>query len=166
MSRTSLEPAAPVPHTIGFDPDEIRTGEPTRSARLKWVVVVDEALPAGRAANAAVCVAAATATAVSGLLGPDALDRAGTSHPGLPWAGCTVLATTAERLARIRAAADAAPDVHVADMPTAAQETRVYDDYLARVASDDGEALAYCAVSVVGPRKRVDKLVGGLPLLG
>ncbi len=154
------------PLGIGFEPDEIRTDEPTRSARLKWVVVVDEALPAGRAANAAICVAAATATAVTGLLGPDAVDGTGSRHPGLPWAGCTVLATTAERLARIRAKAATAPGVHVADMPAAAQDTRVYDDYLARVASDAGADLTYCAVSVVGPRNRVDKLVGGLPLLG
>ena len=44
----------------------------TRSARLKWVVVVDEAMPAGRVANAAICVAAATATSVTGLIGPAA----------------------------------------------------------------------------------------------
>ena len=50
---------------IGYAPDEIRTDEPTRSARLKWVVIVDEALPAGRAVNSAVCVAAATSAAVT-----------------------------------------------------------------------------------------------------
>lgn len=53
---------------VGFEPDEVRIGEPTRSARLKWVIVVDEALPAGRAVNAAVCVSAGTATRVAGLL--------------------------------------------------------------------------------------------------
>jgi hypothetical protein len=59
-------------HQVGFEPEEIRTAEPTRSARLKWVVVVDEALPAGRATNAAICVAAATTAEVGGLIGPDA----------------------------------------------------------------------------------------------
>ncbi len=33
----------------GFDLDEVVTSEPTRSARLKWVVVVDASIPAGRA---------------------------------------------------------------------------------------------------------------------
>ena len=151
------------PTRVGFEPDEIRTGEPTRSARLKWVVVVDEALPAGRAANAAVCVSAATVSAVDGLLGPDARDASGSAHPGLPWAGCSILAASTDQLAQIRAKAAASLGVFVADMPAAAQHTRVYDEYLSEVASAD--APAYYAVSIVGPRNRVDKIVGKLPLL-
>lgn len=151
--------------TVGFQPDEVDTAAPTRSARLKWVVVVDESLPAGLAANAAICTAAATASGVSGLLGPDAVDADGSMHPGLPWAGCSVLRATAAQLAVIRAKAAAADDVFVADMPAAAQQTRVYDEYLAAVAAAEGDALPYYAVSVVGPRNRVDRIVGRLALL-
>lgn len=154
-----------VQETVGFAADEVRTGEPTRAARLKWVVVVDEAMPAGRAVNAAVCVSAATAVAVAGLLGPDAVDADGSTHPGLPWAGCAVLAAPADRLGAIRAKAAASPGVHVTDMPAAAQATRVYDEYLDAVAAAPGDALGYHAVSIVGPRNRVDKIVGRLPLL-
>jgi hypothetical protein len=152
-------------HQVGFEPDEIRTDEPTRSARLKWVIVVDEALPPGRATNAAVCVAAATSVSVGGLLGPDAKDADGVVHPGLPWAGCAVLSAPAERLAALRARAADALGVFVADMPVAAQATRVYDDYRHRVEETGGADLAYHAVSLVGPRNRVDKLVHRLPLL-
>ena len=127
------------------------------------MVVVDAELPAGRVVNAAVCVSAATAAGVPGLLGPDATDAAGSGHPGLPWAGCSVLAAPADQLAAIRARAAGSPGVFVADMPVAAQLTRVYDEYLAQVRAP-GE-LAYCAVSIVGPRNRVDKIVGKLPLL-
>ena len=150
---------------VGFDPEEVRLDQPTRSARLKWVVVVDEALPPGRAVNAAVCVSAATATAVAGLLGPDAHDADGSAHPGLPWAGCSVLAAPAERLGAIRSRAAASPGVHVADMPVAAQTNRVYQDYLDEVAGADGQTLPCLAVSIVGPRNRVDKIVGRLSLL-
>lgn len=150
---------------VGFSPDEIRTAEPTRSARLKWVVVVDQELPAGRAVNAAVCVAAATATAVTGLLGPDGKDASGSVHPGLPWAGCSVLGASGERLAEIRRKAAAMSDVQLADMPRAAQLTRVYDEYLDEIGATPAESLDYCAVSIVGPRNRVDKLVRSLELL-
>ena len=151
------------PTRVGFEPDEIRTGEPTRSARLKWVVVVDASLPAGRAANAAVCVSAATASGVDGLLGPDARDATGSDHPGLPWAGCSILAASSDQLAQVRAKAAASLGVFVADMPAAAQHTRVYDEYLTEVATTD--VPQYYAVSIVGPRNRVDKIVGKLPLL-
>ena len=150
---------------VGFEPGEIRTGEPTRSARLKWVIVVDEALPAGRATNAAICVAAATTAAVTGLLGPDAKDADGSVHPGLPWAGCSVLGAPVARLGEIRARAAAALGVFVADMPVQAQATRVYDEYLGQVGETAGDGLAYHAISLVGPRNRIDKLVHRLGLL-
>jgi len=148
---------------VGFTPDEINTAEPTRSARLKWVIAVRSDLPSGRAANAAVCVAAATARAVDGLLGPTAVDAAGVDHPGLPWAGCTILGADAEQLAELRAKATGSDGVFVADMPAAAQLTRVYDQYLTAMAGDS--APDYYAVSLVGPRNRVDKLVKRLDLL-
>lgn len=151
---------------VGFEAEEVRIEEPTRAARLKWVVVVDRALPAGLAVNAAVCVAGATATGVAGLLGPDAPDADGSAHPGLPWAGCSVLGADAGQLATLRRKAAAAEGVFVADMPEAGQSTRVYREYLDQVAATTGEDLRYLAVSVVGPRNRVDKLVGRLPLLG
>lgn len=150
---------------FGFTPEEIDTAAPTRQARLKWVVVVDASLPAGRATNAAVCVAAATGAAVTGLLGPDATDADGTVHPGLPWAGCTVLGATPEQLAAVRQKAGTSDGVLVVDMPAAAQHTRVYDEYLAEVARRTGPDLGYLAVGVVGPRNRVDRVVGRLPLL-
>jgi hypothetical protein len=151
--------------SIGFQPDEIQTGEPTRSARLKWVIVVDGELRAGQAVNAAACVASATAVSVAGLLGPDGKDGGGSVHPGLPWAGCSVLAASRDELAGIRARAAAAADVFLADMPAAAQRTRVYDDYLSQLAGAAPEQLSYVALSLVGPRRRIDKLAGKLPLL-
>lgn len=152
-------------HTIGFAPDEIDTGAPTRTARLKWVIVVDGSLPAGRIANATACVGSATGAAVAGLLGPDAVDADGSAHAGLPWIGCSVLAADGAQLAAIRARASAADGVFVADMPAHAQLTRVYDEYLGEVAGRAGDELGYLAVGLVGPRNRVDRIVGRLPLL-
>lgn len=150
---------------VGFAPEEIDTAAPTRSARLKWVVVVQQDLPAGRAVNAAACVAAAIGARVQGLLGPDAVDADGSAHPGLPWAGCSVLTAPPEQLAAIRAKAAGSDGVLVVDMPEAAQLTRVYDEYLEAVAATASEALAPLAVALVGPRNRVDRIVGRLPLL-
>ncbi|MGW5262240.1 DUF2000 domain-containing protein [Microbispora sp. NPDC004025] len=150
---------------VGFVPEEIDPALPTRAARLKWVIVVDGDLPAGRAVNAAVCVAAATSTAVAGLLGDDAVDADGGAHPGLPWAGCSVLAADAATLRAIRAKAAASAGCFVADMPAAAQHTRVYADYLATMKETAADDVDYYAVSVVGPRNRVDKIAGKLPLM-
>jgi hypothetical protein len=58
-----------------------------------------------------------------------------------------------------------AGELLVVDMPAAAQATRVYDDYLDDVAKTAAESLALFAVSVIGPRNRVAKLVRWLELL-
>ncbi len=150
---------------VGFAPDEIDPTTPTRAARLKWVVVVNRDLPPGRAVNAAVCVAAATSPAVTGILGDDAVDADGNVHAGLPWAGCTILAADTGTLRTIRAKAASSAGTFVADMPAAAQHTRVYADYLATIKETAADDIDYYAVGIVGPRNRIDKIVGKLPLM-
>ncbi|PPF89489.1 DUF2000 domain-containing protein [Subtercola sp. Z020] len=164
-----------------FEVHEIATGESTRSARLKWVIIVDRDLPAGLAVNAAACVAASVGASVGGMLGPGGTDADGSHHPGLPWAGCSILGATAAELLAVREAAralaDAAPQapadgaaaphaaVYLTDMPQSAQTNRVYDGYLAELATTPAADLHASALSIVGPRKQVDRLTKRLTLL-
>ncbi|WP_405810095.1 DUF2000 domain-containing protein [Streptomyces sp. NBC_00210] len=145
---------------------EVRTDLSTRQATLKWVIVIDQKLPAGRAANAAACLAAAVGKALPDLLGDHGHDGSGTVHPGLPWAGCSVLAADAETVRALREKAGATDGFFIVDMPEHAQSTRVYDEYLDRLAGTKIEDLTYHAISLVGPRNQVSKLVGKLSLLG
>jgi hypothetical protein len=159
MSATTSTAALP-----RFEPDEILTDQPTRAAKLKWVIVVDAAASAGAAINAVACISAAVGHAVTGLLGPAGADASGAQHPGLPWAGCAILAADREALIAVRTRAAARPDLLVVDMPAAAQATRVYDDYLAALAQTEPEQLDLLAVAIVGPRNPVDRIAGKLPL--
>ena len=148
-----------------FSPDEIQTGDATRAARLKWVVIVDRDTPPGRMVNAVACVSAATGALVDGLIARGGPDAGGAQHPGLPWAGCTVLAASAEKLANARAKAVVAEGLLVVDMPLSAQTNRVYDDYLAELATTAPADLGISAVSIVGERSEVDAIVKRLSLL-
>ncbi|QHY94119.1 hypothetical protein SSPS47_03120 [Streptomyces sp. S4.7] len=146
----------------------VRTDLSTRRAPLKWVIVVDQDLPAGRAVNAAACTAAAVGRALPDLLGGDGRDGrdgSGHVHPGLPWAGCSVLAADTATLHALREKAAAKEDVLVVDMPEPAQTSRIYDEYLDLLAGTKHEDLTYHAVALVGPRNRIGKLVGKLFLL-
>ena len=60
---------------------------------------------------------------------------------------------------------DVKHEVLGADMPAAAQATRVYDDYLRELAKTRPDDLAVLAVSLIGPRNQVAKLVRHLELL-
>ncbi|MEF2976460.1 DUF2000 domain-containing protein [Subtercola sp. YIM 133946] len=168
-----LAAALPAPTApVGFEPHEMVTAESTRSARLKWVIIVDRGLPPGLAVNAAACIAASVGSSVAGLIGPAGLDAEGSPHPGLPWAGCSVLGASPEELLAVRAAAglllppvDAGEGVYVTDMPLSAQTNRVYDGYLAELATTAAPDLALSALSLIGPRKAIDKLTKRLTLL-
>ena len=133
-------------------------------ASTDGAVAVDRSLSFGPAINAAVCVSAATSPSVPGLLGPGGTDGSGGWHAGLPWAGCAILGASAAELAELRAKA-IADQMVVADMAAAGQATRVYDLYIDAVAHTDERDLTLVAVSVVGPRNRVAKLVHRLDLL-
>ena len=148
-----------------FENHEITTSESTRSARLKWVIVVDKTTAPGRMVNAVACISATTGALVHGLVAHGGADASGSVHPGLPWAGCTVLAAGAEQLFNVRAKAVAVEGMLVVDMPLAAQSNRVYDDYVAELATTDPADLALSALSIVGPRAEVDAIVKRLSLL-
>jgi hypothetical protein len=154
-----------VERLVGWLPEEIVLDQPTRASRLKWVIAVNRGLPTGVAVNAAACLAASVGHRVPGLLGPPGVDAAGESHPGIPWAGCAILAASTDQLADIRAKAARSPDVAVCTFATIAQSTRVYAEYLQRLAETTTDELTWHAVSVLGPRNRIDKLVGSLSLL-
>jgi uncharacterized protein DUF2000 len=150
---------------LGYSPEEIVTDEPTRSAKYKWAIIVDTGVPAGRMVNAVACVAAATGAYVDGLIARGGPDASGHAHPGLPWAGCTILGGTTEEVAAARARASSSADVLLVDMPAAAQAHRVYDHYLAELASTDPDDLGVRVFSVIGPRNRIDKVTRKLGLL-
>ena len=151
---------------LGYQPEEIITSEPTRSARYKWAIVVDTTVPAGLTPNAVACVvAASTGALVTGLIARGGPDASGHDHPGLPWAGCRSWAARRRRSRRCGPGPPPPTGVLVADMPRSAQTNRVYDDYLGELAGTKPEDLGVSAFSVFGPRNRVDKLVKKLALL-
>lgn len=144
---------------------EVQLDATTRTAKVKWVIVADPSLGPGLVANATACLGAAVGKVLPALVGPETADASGQPHPGLPWTGCPILAADAATLSRIRAKAAGREGVFVADMSKHAQASRSYTEYTDAMAATGADDFEYYAVALVGPRNKVDKLVGGLPLL-
>jgi len=129
---------------------------------MRCVVVVDEALAPGKAANAAAVMAMTLGTKVPELIGEDFEDAAGSAHPGLFRHGLPVLKATPEQLKGLRARAVAA-EVGVIGFPANGQQTTDYEDFRAMVAT-----LAepdYIGLALYGDAKTVRKLTGSFGLL-
>ncbi|BAN27625.1 putative uncharacterized protein (plasmid) [Caballeronia insecticola] len=128
----------------------------------RCVIVVDEALPAGRASNAAAVVAFTLGQRHSHLVGAPLLERDGTAHPGLIPIGIPVLKASALQLSELRQKSLAHCDV--VDFPVQGQATTDYAMFLDAIQTHADDALQYLAVGLIGPKNRVSKLVGGLSL--
>jgi hypothetical protein len=133
--------------------------EPTRCA-----IVVDAALPPGRAANAAAVVALTLGKRHPRLAGPDLVDGSGQRHPGLIPIGIAVLAAPVQDLPMLRAKAlDAGIDV--VDFPAQGQQTTDYAFFAAEVKRVPSASLTYVALGLCGARKAVGRIVGRYRLL-
>jgi hypothetical protein len=130
----------------------------------RCVVIVDEALPPGLAANAAAVLAFTLGARLPGLVGEDFADADGTAHAGLIPVGVPVLRAPAERLPALRAGALEA-GLDVVAFPTFGQQTTDYAEFRAHVARTPGADLRYLALALHGPRRPVARLTGSLPLL-
>jgi len=130
----------------------------------RCVIVVDRALPVGRAANAAAVLALTVGQRHPGLVGAPLVDASGGVHPGLIPYGIAVLAAEADGLAALRERALAA-GCDVVDFAVQGQQTTDYQAFRDAVALLPTSALGYVGLALVGEKKPVGKLVANLGLL-
>jgi hypothetical protein len=140
-------------------------GQQATSEMLRVVVVVDESLPPGRAANATGMLALTLGATVAGLPGAALVDADGNEHPGLIPQGIMVLHAPAGRLGELRARAAASEDIDVIDFPADCQQTNDYDEVRRLVAGVPTADLRYLGLLLYGPRRAVSRLTGNLALL-
>jgi hypothetical protein len=128
----------------------------------KCVLIVDEALAPGYAANVAAVMAMTLGTKVPEMIGDDFADASGTAHPGLYREGLPVLKAAKERLTTLRAEAVDA-EVGVVGMPINGHQTNDYDEFIAMLR--ETEQPAYLGLALYGPKSAIKRLTGSLPLL-
>jgi hypothetical protein len=133
--------------------------EPTRC-----VIVVDAALPVGRAANAAAVIALTLGKRHPHLAGPDLVDASGERHPGLIPIGIAVLSAPSDELRALRGKA-LQKEIDVVDFPSQGQETTDYAEFGARIGQVATGDLSYVGVGLYGARKTVGRIVGRYALL-
>ena len=124
----------------------------------KCVLVIDEAMPRGLAANTA---------AILGITWGRLTDAAGAIHPGIIRTPVPVLSgrpETFQTLRRQLAELEFA-DVAAVDFTDLAQSCRTYGEFIEKMARTGPGELRYLGMALLGPRHQVDRLTGSLPLL-
>ena len=129
----------------------------------KCVLVLDENLPLGLAANTAAILGVTLGKRLPEIVGADVRDGGGKEHLGIVAFPIPVLKSTPER---IRALRERIPEeVTAVDFTELAQGCRTYGEFTGKMAGTPPEELRYLGLGICGPRKAVDRLTGSLPLL-
>lgn len=128
----------------------------------RCIIVINEDLSPGKASNAAAVVAFTLGQRHARLVGEQLMEANGAVHPGLIPIGIPVLRASTAQLGALRAKAQAHCDV--VDFPRQGQQTTDYQAFRHAVNQAQPGTLEYLAVGLIGPKKRLSKLVGGLTL--
>jgi hypothetical protein len=135
------------------------------AVRNKCAIVVSEALSIGLAMNAASVLSVTLGARVDNLVGDNVRDASGVQHAGIIYTPLPVLKESAEGLARIVEAVANDEDVFFVDFSSLAQSCKTYEEYIERMAGTQTAELEIVGVGIYGPKKKINKLVGSLPLL-
>jgi hypothetical protein len=131
----------------------------------KCAIVIDGALPAGLAMNAAAVLALSLGDAYGrAILGPDIKDADGQVHTGITAAPIPILRAESENLSGIAAKAYADPELFLVDFTAVAQASRDYADYTEVTGRTGAAEHTYVGVALVGSKRAVNKVTGSLPL--
>ncbi len=131
----------------------------------KCAIVISEELPTGLAVNAAGVISVTLGHRIDGLVGDDVKDADGVAHPGIIHMPLPILKAPRHEVAAIVRAVAAEDDVFFVSFSALAQSCRTYEEYTAKMTATPTADLDSVGVGLHGPRKRVDRLVGSLPLL-
>lgn len=133
----------------------------------KCVMVVDESLPLGLAANTAAIMGITLGRQMPEVVGEDVTDRSGNVHLGIIEFPVPILRGSPEKLRELRERLEQ-PEFQaltVVDFSDLAQGCRTYGEFVEKMGRTSGAELRYLGVAVCGEKKKVNKLTGSMPLL-
>lgn len=135
--------------------------------RKKCVMVIDEGLPLGLAANTAAILGVTLGKQLPEVVGADVLDSRGREHLGIIEFPVPVLKGTPESLRQLRETLYAPDfqDLTVVDFSDLAQGCKTYEEFIGKMGETEERTLRYFGLAICGARKEVDRLTGSLPLL-
>jgi len=133
----------------------------------KCVMVLDERLPLGLIANTAAILGITLGKKLPEVAGKDVTDQSGRAHLGIIEFPVPVLKGTPQLIKELRERLYEPDfsDVTAVDFSDLAQSCKTYDEFTEKMKAVPEDELNYLGLALCGPKKKVDKLTGSLPLL-
>ncbi|MBF7997657.1 DUF2000 domain-containing protein [Rahnella laticis] len=136
------------------------------SSPERCVIVINQQLTAGHAANAAAVLALTLGQRHPSLVGAPLIDADHREHPGLIPIGISVLVADSEQLTKLHQHVLNDDEMDGIIFPVEGQQTTDYAAFREAVAIVPTGNLALLGIALAGKKKVVRKLTGKLGLLG
>ena len=133
----------------------------------KCVMVIDENLPLGLIANTAAIMGITLGKEMPEVVGANVSDQSGNQHLGIIEFPEPVLKGTPEVIKEIREKLyqPEFQELSVVDFSDLAQGCKTYDEFIGKMGETPENTLQYSGIAICGPKKKVNKLTGSMPLL-
>ena len=133
----------------------------------KCVMVIDENLPLGLIANTAAIMGITLGQKMPEVVGADVTDKSGRPHLGIIEFPVPILKAAPEEIKSLRERLyqPEFQDVTAVDFSDLAQGCKTYGEFIEKMALTSENGLQYFGVALCGPKKKVNKLTGSMPLL-
>ena len=133
----------------------------------KCVMIIDENLPLGMAANTAAIMGITMGKQIPEVVGADVYDRTGNEHLGITRFPVPILKGNGEVIKTIRERLyePEFSDLTVVDFSDLAQGCKTYDEFIEKMKDISETELNYLGIAICGPKKKVNKLTGSMALL-
>lgn len=134
---------------------------------MKCVMVIDPELLIGVIANTSVILGVTLGKHIPEQIGDDVVDATNKTHLGIITIPIAMLKGNKDIIEdlRKRLYCPEFSDLLVVDFSDVAQGCNVYREYVAKAASVLEQEHTYLGVSIYGEKKKVNKLIGFMPLL-
>lgn len=133
----------------------------------KCVMVIDENLPLGLIANTAAIMGITLGKEMPEVVGANVTDQSGNQHLGIIEFPVPILKGTPEVIKEIREKLyqPEFQELSVVDFSDLAQGCKTYNEFIGKMAETPESTLQYFGIAICGPKKKVNKLTGSMPLL-
>lgn len=133
----------------------------------KCVMVIDNELPVGFLANTAAILGITLGKQRPDLVGIDVQDKDGNNHLGIISIPVPILKGDVSTIRQLREKlfTEEFEDCTVVDFSGFAEGINVYDDFIREFAKVEEKDLKYFGIGLIGPKKKINKLTGSMPLL-
>jgi len=134
---------------------------------LKCVMVIDGELPMGVIANTAAILGVTMGKKMPETVGSDVTDKTGNVHLGIVNLPIPILKGQAVLLKELREKLYQweFEGMTVVDFSDVAQGCKIYDEFVDKIAQVKEKEIQYFGIAICGPKKKVNKLTGNMPLL-